>query len=157
MNLSEQMAKHLRDVHSGGNWTVSNMKEILSDITWQQAVTRMQSFNTIATLVYHMNYFVAVALKVLQGHPLAGEDSESFDHPPINSGHDWQQLLDKTFADAEIFARLIEELPVEKLSEDFTGNKYGTYYRNIAGITEHIHYHMGQVVILKKLLDQDVK
>jgi uncharacterized damage-inducible protein DinB len=152
MNLTQQMGKHLRDVHLGGNWTVSNLKDNLSDITWQHATTKIHSFNTIAALVYHMNYFVAVALRVLQGHPLEGKDSESFDHPPINSEEDWQKLLDKTFAEAELFASLIEQLPEENLPQDFADKKYGTYYRNIAGITEHTHYHMGQVVILKKLL-----
>ena len=93
MNHTEQIAKHLRDVHFGGNWTVSSFKDHLGDITWQEATTKIHSFNTIATLVFHINYFVEAALKVLQGGPLDSKDAYSFDHPPIQSQEDWQKMI----------------------------------------------------------------
>ena len=74
------------------------------DVTWQQAVTKVHSFNTIAALVYHINYYVSVTLKVLQGGPLDGHDKYSFDLPPIQSQEDWERLLNKTWTDAEAFA-----------------------------------------------------
>ena len=157
MHLTQHLAKHLREIHFGGNWTCSNLKDSLSGVTWQQATTQVHSFNTIATLTFHVNYFVSAALKVLQGAPLDANDKYSFDHPPINSTEDWQKLLDKTWADAENFAALIEQLPETKLWEDFTDKKYGTYYRNIHGIIEHMHYHLGQIALIKKILVQQVK
>jgi hypothetical protein len=138
----------------GGNWTCSNLKDNLADVTWQQATTQVYSFNTIATLVYHMNYYVSAVLKVLQGEPLDAHDKYSFDNPPILSQEDWEKLLDKTWTDAENFASLIEQLPESKLWEDFSDNKYGNYYRNIHGIIEHTHYHLGQIVLVKKILLQ---
>lgn len=154
MNLPAQLAKHLKDVHLGGNWTSSNLKDNLTDVSWQQATTQVHSFNTIATLVYHVNYYISAVLKVLQGGPLEASDKYSFDLPPIQSQSDWDNLLDKTFADAETFALLIEQLPERKLWENFAGEKYGTYYRNIQGIIEHTHYHLGQIALIKKILLQ---
>jgi len=154
MNLSKQIATHFSDAHFGGNWTSVNLKETLSDVTWQQGITKVYSFNTIATLVYHLNYYVNAVLKVLQGGPLDAHDKYSFDHPPIQSQQDWEKFVDKTFYDAKIFATLVEELPESKLSEDFSDNKYGNYYRNLHGIIEHMHYHLGQIVLIKKLLSQ---
>jgi len=49
---------------------------------------------------------------------------------------------------------LIEQLPEAKLGEIFSEEKYGTYYRNIHGIIEHTHYHLGQIVLIKKILLQ---
>jgi uncharacterized damage-inducible protein DinB len=154
MNVSEQLAKHLREVHFGGNWTSVNLKETLADVNWQQATTPVYSFNTIATLVYHMNYYISAVLKVLQGVPLESKDKLSFTHPPIESQDDWQKLLDKTWVEAEAFAALIEKLPESKLWETFLIEKYGSYYRNLQGIIEHAHYHLGQIVLIKKLLLQ---
>ncbi len=154
MSLTEQMAKHFREIHFGGNWTSSNLKDNLADITWQQAITQVYSFNTIDTLVYHINYYVSAVSKVLQGEPLNASDKYSFNHPPILSQQDWEKLLDKTWTDAENFANLIEELPGSKLWENFSDKKYGNYYRNIHGIIEHIHYHLGQIVLIKKILLQ---
>ncbi len=155
MTITAQIAKHLRDVYFGGNWTTSNFKDNLADVTWQQATTAVHSFNTIATLIYHTGYYIQVQSKVLQGLPLVGKDSESFNHPPVSSQKDWEQLLHKTFTEAETFARLIEQLPDNKLTDNFTDKKYGTYYRNLHGIIEHLHYHLGQIVLIKKIVQQE--
>jgi len=152
MNLTSQIARHFREVHFGDNWTGSNLKDSLEDITWQQATTQVYSFNTIAILVYHINYYVSVTLKVLEGAPLDASDKFSFDLPPILSQEDWEKLLVKTWTDAENFADLIEQLPENRLWENLSDKKYGSYYRNIQGIIEHTHYHLGQIVLIKKIL-----
>ena len=152
MTLPAQIAKHFKDVHFGGNWTSVNLKDTLAGLSWQQATTQVHSFNTIATLVFHTNYFVDVVLKVLRGGPLEGKDIYSFAHPPIHSQEDWEKMLEKTWADAEDFAHLVEQLPEHRLWEDFSDNKYGNYYRNLHGIIEHYHYHLGQIVLIRKIL-----
>ena len=157
MKLTEQIAKQFRELHFGGNWTSVNLKETLADVNWEQATTQVYSFNTIAALVYHTNYYVSAVLKVLQGGSLDAHDKYSFDHPSIHSQQDWEKLLNKTFDDAENFAILIEKLPETKLGETFTEEKYGNYYRNLHGIIEHTHYHLGQIVLIKKLLSQKTK
>lgn len=157
MNLTTQLAKHFRDVHFGGNWTCSNLKEHLADVTWQEATTQVYSFNTIAVLTFHVNYFVSAVIKVLQGEALDANDTYSFDHPPIHSQEDWEKLRNKALADAELFASLIEHLPEAKLWEDFSDKKYGSYYRNIQGIIEHTHYHLGQIVMVKKMVQEKNK
>ena len=152
MSLTAQIANRFREVHFGGNWTSVNLKESMAGITWQHATTQVYSFNTIAKLVYHINYYVAAVLKVLQGEPLNASDKYSFDLSAINSQEDWENLLNKTWTDAENFANLIEQLPENKLWEDFSNNKYGNFYRNLHGIIEHTHYHLGQIVLIKKIL-----
>lgn len=154
MNLSKQIAKHFKDVMHGGNWTSVNLKETLSDLDWRTATQKVEGFNTIATLVFHMNYYVHEVIKVLQGQPLTASDKYAFTHPPINSQQDWDYMMDGIWKDADLFNSLIEQFPEEKWSDDIADPKYGNYYRNIHGIIEHMHYHMGQVVILKKMLEK---
>ncbi|HLF46435.1 MAG TPA: hypothetical protein VI548_08420 [Chitinophagaceae bacterium] len=152
MNLTAQIAKQFRGIHFGGNWTDVNLKTTLADISWQQATTKVYSFNSIAALVYHMNYFVSAVLKVLHGNPLAAHDKFSFDLPPIQSQDDWEKLLDKTWTEAEEFASLVDALPESRLWDIFSEEKYGNYYSNIHGIIQHNHYHLGQIVLIKKVL-----
>ncbi|GGH68889.1 putative damage-inducible protein DinB [Filimonas zeae] len=152
MTITQQLAKHLRDVHFGGNWTSVNLRDTVRDITWQQATTKVYTFNTIAALVYHIHYYVDAVLKVLQAEPLNAHDKFSFDVPPIQSPQEWEQLLETTWKDAELFAALIETLEDEKLQEYFSDEKYGNYFRNLAGIIEHSHYHLGQIVLIKKIV-----
>jgi hypothetical protein len=151
MRINDQIARQLRAVHCGGNWTAVNLKETLINIGWQQAITKFDSFNTIAALVYHMNYYVCALINVLQGYNLDAHDKFSFDHPLIRNTEDWHTLLEKTWSDAEQLAVLIEHLPESKWGEDFPDPEYGNYFRNIEGVVEHIHYHLGQIVLIKKL------
>ena len=157
MNTPKQIAKHLREIYFGKNWTWSSLQENLEDVTWQQATTQVYSFNTIATLVFHINYYISGVTKVLEGGTLDIKDKYSFDHPPVNSAGDWKNMLDKTWADAEKFADLIEQLPDAKLWENIADEKYGNYYRNLHGIIEHAHYHLGQIVLIKKIILQTDK
>ncbi len=152
MNTPTQLAKHLREVFFGGNWTCSNVKDTLADVSWQQANTQVHNINTIATLVHHMSYYVTAVLAVLKGAPLIAKDSESFAHPPINNHTDWLKMQAKVWADVKAFATLLEQLPEHKLWENFTDEKYGIYFRNMNGIIEHTHYHLGQIALVKKLL-----
>lgn len=152
MQLSQQVAKHFREVYFGGNWTSVNLKEVLSGLSWQEATLSVHSANSIAALVFHMNYFVCAVLNVMKGGQLDAHDKFSFDLPPVKSQSDWEQLFEKTFTDATEFAKLAEQMPDERLVKDFAGSKYGSYFRNILGIIEHNHYHLGQIVILKKII-----
>jgi len=154
MSLISHIAKHYREIHFGGTWTASNLKDNLKDIPWQQATTKVQSFNTILALVYHINYYTAVALNYIETGVLNGSDKVSFDHPPVASKEDWDKVLDKLWSDAEKFSAVIEQLSEEQLLDFFSEEKYGNYYRNISGIIEHSHYHLGQIVILKKIIQQ---
>ena len=43
MQLSNQIAKHFREVYFGGNWTCSNLKDQLKDVTWKQATQKIYS------------------------------------------------------------------------------------------------------------------
>lgn len=152
MKTSQQLAKHIREIYFGDNWTASNFIEHITDVTWQQATTKVYTLNTIAALVFHINYYIRGILNVLQGGPLETQDNLSFEHPPVNSMLEWENLLQKTLTDAKKFADAVEELPDSKLEETFVEEKNGNYYRNIQGVIEHSYYHLGQIVIIKKII-----
>lgn len=154
MNTAAQIAKHLREVYFGGNWTSSNLRDNLEGVSWQQATTQVYGLNTIAALFFHLHYYVRAVTQVLEGGALEAKDTYSFAHPPIESQEDWEEMQTRVWTEAEKFAVLIEKLPEERLGQDFSDSKYGHYYRNLQGIIEHSHYHLGQIVVLKKILAQ---
>ena len=154
MNLIANIAKQIREVHFGSNWTDVNLQDTLKGLTWQQSITKVHDFNTIAALVYHINYFTVAVVKVLEGGPLTSSDKYSFDLPPVQSEEDWEILKNKNWKDAERLAELVENFPAARLEEDFTDKKYESYYKNFQGIIEHGHYHLGQIVLIKKVVQQ---
>lgn len=155
MYLSSEIANHIRGVYFGGNWTDANFRDCLQNISWQQATTKVHSFNTIATLVFHTSYFIAAVTQVLKGNTLQASDKLSFSHPPITCQQEWDNFINKVWEDVEVFASLIEELSDEEFWKIFSEEKYGNYYSNLTGIIEHSHYHLGQIVLIKKILVEE--
>ena len=154
MNISKNISLQFKQLFFGGNWTSVDFAMTLSNVDWTKAITKTKDFNTIAKLVFHVDYYIDVTLKVLQGFPLDAHDKFSFDCPEIKSEEDWLKLKKKLFSDAEAYALTIEQLPESKFTEVFCMEKYGNYFRNINGLIEHSYYHLGQIVIIKKIIAQ---
>ncbi len=138
MKPTTQIANRFREVLLNGTWVANtNFKAQLSDVTWEQATRKVGTFNTIAALTFHIDYYIAGILNVLEGGSLDIRDKYSFDLPPIESQKDWEKLLDKMWSDAEKFASMVEQMPEERLNEVFVDEKYGNYQRNIDAMIEH--------------------
>jgi hypothetical protein len=152
MNHTHQLADHLHQVFNGGNWTWSNVREVLADVTVEEANITLPGYNSIVGLTYHIWYFVNAVNDVLRNAPLTSKDSESFDHPVVSDSDAWEAFRTKVLDDAATLSGLMRQLPEERLLETFVLEKYGNYYRNLLGIIEHAHYHLGQIVIVKKLI-----
>jgi len=83
------------------------------------------------------------------------DEINGFNVPAIKNEHDWQQLKDAVFASAVNLADAVRNFPEERLN-DLTVTGHSTYYKTLHGITEHAHYHLGQIVMLKKLIGATV-
>ncbi|ASE63432.1 DinB family protein [Chryseobacterium indologenes] len=153
MNSASQLSKRFREVLLDGLWIANtNFKDQLSDVTWQQAVTKIDSLNTIAMLTFHIDYYIAGIVHVFEGGELEIKDKFSFDLTAIDSQIQWDDLRNKLWVDSEKFASLLEQMPDSKLDEVFVDEKYGTYQRTIEGMIEHSYYHLGQITLIKKLV-----
>lgn len=150
--FSNQFAKHLEQVYFGGNWTASSLRTHIEDVTFNEATKKVAEFNTILALTYHIHYYVQAANGVLENGILEAGDKYSFDHPLITSEEEWQKFVERVFDEARKCVRLLRELPDSKWHQLFVDQKYGNYLRNILGTIEHAHYHLGQIVLLKKMI-----
>jgi hypothetical protein len=90
MSTSKQLATHVHHVYFDGNWTEVNIKNTISNITSKTATKKIEGFNSILALTYHIHYFTKVQLKVLEEGILDGKDSESYDYPNIASQSEWE-------------------------------------------------------------------
>ena len=153
MKRSELIANRLRAVFLNGYWIANtNYKDQLLNITWHHAIHQVADLNTIAALTYHINYYLVGILNVFKGGPLEIKDQYSFDLQPIQSEEDWKKLVEEFLANSAAFADKVAQMPDEKLDEVFENEKYGTYLHNIEGVIEHSYYHLGQIVLIKKLI-----
>jgi len=153
MKSTHEIAKRFREIILNGTWIANtNFNHQLTDLNWEMATAKFSSLNTIALLAQHIHYYISGVKNVFKGGSLDIKDKFSFDFPPIQSQEQWENFLTRFWNDAEEFAVLIEQMPEEKLQEVFVDEKYGTVHRNIEGIIEHSYYHLGQIVLIKKIL-----
>ena len=155
MGFASQIGKQFKDMYFGPSMVGTSLKEVLEGVDWEIAVKKTDGLNSIAMLVFHINYYVSAVLKVLKGGPLDAHDKYSYDLPPINSATDWQELLSKTTKDAEEFVELVDKMSDEELKEPMDTGKYGNWFKNLLIIQEHSNYHLGQIVLIRKRLLED--
>lgn len=150
------IANRIREVLLNGTWIANtNFKDQLNKISWQEAIQKVETLNSIAALTYHINYYLAGLMKAFENGALEISDKYSFDAPSINSEEDWKKLKENFLKNAEDFAKRIEQMPEETLEEPFFDPKYGNYERNLEAMIEHSYYHLGQISLIRKLIQKN--
>lgn len=153
MKKTTIIANRFREIILNGTWVANtNYKDQLATLDWETATAQIGSLNTIAVLAQHIHYYISGINNVFEGGTLDIKDKFSFDFPPIVSQAEWDAFLLKFWNDSEAFAQWIEQMEEDKLNENFVDEKYGNYLRNIDAMIEHSYYHLGQIVLIKKLL-----
>lgn len=152
METALDLANRLKEVLTEGHWVSgTNFKSEIQNIPWQKAVTPVANLNSIAAIVWHINYYIKGVTSVLNGDTLDIKDRYSFDTPNFNSKADWDQLKQAFFEDCNTYITLVEQLSKDELNAVFAKKKYGNYHRNINAMIEHCYYHLGQIKLIQKL------
>lgn len=154
MTLNTILANRLREVFLNGTWIANtNYKDQLEKISWTQAIQKVEDLNTIAALTFHVDYYINGLLKAFETGKLEIHDKYSFDLPPINNEADWNKLMNSLLSNAEKFANTVEQMQDTTFEKPFIDEKYGTYYRNIEAQIEHSYYHLGQISLIRKMIN----
>jgi len=152
MNITEAIAQHVLDAHEGNNWTEVDLAHTLRDVTLAEATTQTAaSPNTIAGLVRHLAYWNRVMVRRAQGHATEVGPANGFDGPTLRSEAEWAALCADALASGRELAAAVRDFPESRLPEPIM-SKYSSAYKNLQGAVEHLHYHLGQVVMLKNLV-----
>lgn len=152
MNIQTQIAQHLLQVTEGDNWTDVNIADTIKDISVEEATHRTEaSPNTIASLIHHLSYWNRIIIQRINGIKPNIPESNGFDMPALKTDQDWGNLKKDHFASVHELADAILKVDEARLEQPILPD-YSSVYKNLQGTVEHIHYHLGQIVILKKLV-----
>lgn len=152
MEITALIAQHLIEVHTGNNWTDVNIADTVSDVTAEEAlIVTDASPNTIASLLHHITYWNRHMIKRMNGVEAPIPASNGYELP---QDVDWEQLKADNTASAHELATAIRAFDTARLELPILPG-FSTAYKNLQGTVEHVHYHLGQIVIIKKLLKRN--
>lgn len=153
MSRNLAIAKRLKEVFLDGKWIANtNYQEQITNVSWNEANVKIHDLNSIALLTFHMNYYLEGLIKVFDGGPLEISDRYSFEMKVITTEKEWNYLKDRFLKNAATFCNKVAALEDTIFEQSFVDEKYGTYLRNIEAVIEHSYYHLGQIVLIKKMI-----
>ena len=135
-------------------WYGSSVMEILKTVNPLIVNQRIGETHSIAELVEHMISWRTFATKRLQGE----EAFQVNDATNFPSSHTWEDTLKRLHQSQEELLKATKQFPEERLNELVPGNQFRyTYYTLLHGIIQHDVYHLGQIALLKKVIESNSK
>ncbi|HET7361908.1 MAG TPA: DinB family protein [Salinimicrobium sp.] len=152
MKQTARISQLFKDLNDGSPWLGVNINETLEEISAEQASKRIaEGRNTIWEIVNHMAAWRLNVLERIQGKTIANP-SHNYILPVENTSEAaWEDAKNQLKATEQEWLDFLENFDEDKFSEIYSTNKM-TYYEHIHGILQHDAYHLGQIVLLSKLL-----
>ena len=128
-------------------WHGPAIKEVLNDITQEQAIQRLNSTHSIIELVAHITSWRNFVILKLQGYA-DFKMTEEMNFPALS---DWSLTLKELDKSQEKLVVELKQFPSAKLSDIVPSSKHHyTFYTLIHGMIHHDVYHAGQIMLIKK-------
>jgi uncharacterized damage-inducible protein DinB len=143
--------KLLADHFDGDPWLEINMKQTLSGITEKEAAHRVGNLNSIWQIVNHVIAWRETLLKRIQNENVVTPQN-NFIEPVLDiSAPAWAETLARLqLSQDRLLFYLSQEsqLSLDELPNDQSYSRWEL----IQGILQHDVYHLGQIVLIKKLI-----
>ncbi|MGD6774661.1 DinB family protein [Sutcliffiella horikoshii] len=155
MQVVAKMFLEQLDIHCHENEWFASMDQALQGVTAAEASwTSSGISNSIWQIVNHLIFWNEDVIHRIKGtdNPHKAEDNEatfgSQGDPEDESG--WAKTVQRLSEVMNKLKRVIEDLNDEKLKAPYAANSYSTE-RLLSNIMMHDTYHIGQIVLLRKL------
>lgn len=152
MSESKRISNLYQSVYNGNPWLEVNLTNTLENVTAEQAYRKTNpNLNTIWEIVNHLIQWRRTILRRLEGETVTAPDHNYFVPVLDPSEAAWEQSLQNLGKSQELWNTFFEDFHDADLEKIYANNNH-TYYEHIHGIIQHDVYHLGQIVILKKIL-----
>lgn len=149
-NELNRILKLFEDLQHGDCWIGNNFKEVLQGTNADMAVKKISPHtNSLWQLVSHITYW-----RTLVVNRLTGSDNpppfQDFLLPGNCNEESWRQTLHDFEAAYHLLRNAIHHFNEASLEKP-SPKKTQTYYELMMGCLQHDAYHLGQMMLLKKV------
>ena len=149
-NEINRILKLFADLQHGDSWLGYNFKEVLHGVSADKALQDISgNTNSIWKLVSHITYWRTSVVNRLTGtnNPPPFQD---FLLPADCNEASWRQALHDFEAAYHLLRNAIQHFNPDNLDKP-SPKKEQTFYELMMGCLQHDAYHMGQMMLLKKV------
>lgn len=152
MSENRRISNLYQSIYNGNPWLEVTLVDTLKNVRAEQAYRKINpNLNTIWEIVNHLIQWRRNILRRVQGETVITPDHNYFVPILDSSEAAWAQSLQSLEKSQELWNSFLEDFDDSDLDKIYPSNGH-TYYEHIHGIIQHDVYHLGQIVILKKLL-----
>jgi uncharacterized damage-inducible protein DinB len=152
MSESVRISNLYQSIYNGNPWLEVTLAHTLENVTAEQAYRKINpNLNTIWEIVNHLIQWRRNILRRVEGETVLTPDHNYFVPILDPSEAAWEQSLQSLAKSQELWNAFFESFDDADLAKIYVNNGH-TFYEHIHGIIQHDVYHLGQIVILKKLL-----
>jgi uncharacterized damage-inducible protein DinB len=152
MKETQQIAKLFEDLYDGDPWIDVTILGVLKNVSPQQAAKKIApGRNSIWQIVNHIISWRENVLVRVQGNVITTPNNNYFSEIEEISETAWQQSLERLQNSQQQWITFLKHFNESGLDTIYPGNKM-SYYEHIHGIIQHDAYHLGQIVLLTKLV-----
>lgn len=143
---TQKICDILRHSFEKNAWHGPAVMEVLMDMDESIVHEKLKTTHSIIELVGHMTSWRVFVTERLLGNE-GFEVTDTLNFPVIT---DWLQALDSLRDSQTKLLQALEQFPSERLHEVVPNRPY-KFFTMVHGIIHHDLYHLGQIVLLKRI------
>ena len=152
MKETQHITKLFEDLYDGDPWIDVTILGVLRNISPQKAAKKIApARNSIWQIVNHIVSWRENVLLRVQGNVINTPNNNYFIEIADISETAWQQSLERLQNSQQQWITFLKHFDESEFDTIYPGNKM-SYYEHIHGIIQHDAYHLGQIVLLTKLI-----
>ena len=152
MQETKRITKLFTDIYNGSPWIDVNLTDTLSKLTAAQSANRpIPQCNTIWEIVNHLIQWRQNVLQRVQGKVIKTPSHNYFQKVKDTSPKAWKTTLNDLAGSQKQWLDFLKKFDENDFEKVYPNNGM-TYYEHIQGIIQHDAYHLGQIVMLSKLV-----
>jgi uncharacterized damage-inducible protein DinB len=152
MTELQKISSLFKDLYDGSPWLEVTLAGSLSEVSAADAAAHpVPGCHSVWELVVHLTEWRHNVLRRIKGETILTPDHNYFEPVTDTSKEAWAAALQALAASQEMWTDTLSNYAPEDLELRYPVNGM-SYYQHIQGILQHDAYHLGQIVLLRKVL-----